>query len=237
MRALPVRGIEALLAGGPLVVLAPHADDESLGCGGIIAACCAAGVAPFVLVMTDGAGSHPNSVAYPRERLVALREAEARAAVELLGLPRDRISFLGLPDTLCPLQGPGLEAAAERVAAVVQSVGAGAVLATWLFDPHCDHLSAHRIGGRAAAMSGVRHLAYPVWGWTLPDTAEVEAACGGMRVDVSAFLGVKRAAILAHRSQYAGVIVDDPGGFQMSEGFVEGFLGGFEVVLEVGEGF
>lgn len=233
MRALPVRGVEALVADGPLVILAPHPDDESLGCGGIIAACCAMGVPPFVVVVTDGAGSHPGSVAYPWERLVGLRAAEARAAVGLLGLAADRIAFLGLPDTLSPLDGAGLEAAAGRVAAVVRMVGAGAVLATWAFDPHCDHLSAHRIGGRAAALCGVRHLAYPVWGWTLPDGAEVEGVRGGLRVDVSAFLGVKRAAILAHRSQYAGLIADDPSGFQMSEGFVERFLGGFEVVVEV----
>jgi len=233
MRALPVRAVAALVAAGPLVILAPHPDDESLGCGGIIAACCTAGMPPFVVVITDGAGSHPNSIVYPPGRLVALRQAEARAAVAWLGLPADRIGFLGLPDTRSPLEGSGLEEASERVVKVVRRVGAGAVLATWASDPHCDHLSAHRIGARAAAVCGVRHLAYPVWGWTLPDDAEVEAVHGGMQVDVSALLTVKRHAILAHRSQYAGVIPDDPAGFQMSEGFMEMFLGSHEVVLEV----
>ena len=232
MRELPVRPVATLLEAGPLVILAPHSDDESLGCGGLIAACCAAGVPPVVLVTTDGAGSHPNSAAYPRERLVALRAAEAREAVGHLGLPADRLQFLGLPDTRSPVEGTGLEAAAATVAGIVRRVGAGSILATWAFDPHCDHLSAHRIAARAAAMCGVRHLSYPVWGWTLPGDAEVEDVRGGMRVDVSAFLGVKRLAILAHRSQYAGMISDDPGGFQMKPGFMGLFEGKFEVLVE-----
>ena len=85
MRALPVRAVAALVAAGPLVILAPHPDDESLGCGGIIAACCTAGMPPFVVVITDGAGSHPNSIVYPPGRLVALRQAGFSSVRDAVG--------------------------------------------------------------------------------------------------------------------------------------------------------
>ncbi len=54
-RALPAADIHTLLGGAKPLILAPHPDDESLGCGGLIAAACAAGPPPIILVLTDGA--------------------------------------------------------------------------------------------------------------------------------------------------------------------------------------
>jgi hypothetical protein len=82
--------------------------------------------------------------------------------------------------------------------------------------------------------TGSRLLAYPVWGWTLPAGTEIDQGpIRGFRLEVSRHLAVKRAAILSHRSQYAGLIDDDPGGFQMTPGFIERFLDGTEVYMEV----
>ena len=44
-----------------LVVVAAHPDDESLGTGGLIAAAHDAGLAVYVVLLTAGEGSHPDS--------------------------------------------------------------------------------------------------------------------------------------------------------------------------------
>jgi hypothetical protein len=65
-----------------------------------------------------------------------------------------------------------------------------------------------------AAQTGCRHVAYPVWGWTLPADAQLpDRQVGGWRLDISAVLDNKQSAIAAHRSQHGGLIGDDPNGF------------------------
>nr|WP_244638814.1 bifunctional PIG-L family deacetylase/class I SAM-dependent methyltransferase [Frigoribacterium sp. CFBP 13729] len=74
-------------ASGPVVVLAAHPDDETLGAGSLIAQLVRHGRAVTVVVVTDGAASHPRSTSTPAGSLRELRLAEARAALdELVGL-------------------------------------------------------------------------------------------------------------------------------------------------------
>jgi len=102
MEDLPDAEIDTLLGRERPLILAPHADDESLGCGGLIAACCERGRPPFVVILTDGAASHPGSTQYPPERLRQLRSQEARKAVGNLGLASENLAFFDYPDTALP---------------------------------------------------------------------------------------------------------------------------------------
>ena len=232
MRELPVARLETILGGRRPLVLAPHADDESLGCGGLLAQAAATGLRPGVLVLTDGAGSHPGSVRYPPARLRAVREAEARAAVAILSV--ERIGFLGLPDTAAPVAGAAFEAAVEQIVAVAREWECGVLMAPWRHDPHCDHEAAHLMASAAAVRTGLAHLAYPVWGWTLDPAVTLEGpAVAGWRLDVSEERSAKERAIGAHQSQYAGLVDDDPGGFQLEAGFLDLFAGRFETFLSV----
>ena len=227
-RAFPPTTLDALLAPGTPVVLAPHADDESLGCGGLLAACAAAGRQPLLAILTDGCGSHPGSRAYPPERLRATREAEALAAAAILGLSPSAVFFLGAPDTALPGTGAGLGAAVSALAAF--AAGATSVLTTWRHDPHCDHEAAAAIGAALAARLEAALLFYPVWGWTLPhDTPLPATPMTGWRLPVGAFAARKAEAIAAHRSQGGALITDDPGGFTLPAGFLRHFDASDEV--------
>ena len=232
MRALPVGDLATILGGKRPLVLAPHADDESLGCGGLLAQAAEAGLRPAVLVLTDGTGSHPGSRAFPPARLRSVREAEAREAAAILGVEAERLDFLGLRDTAAPVAGAPFDAAVDAIVTMARQWGCAVLLAPWRHDPHGDHAAAHMMAAGAAQRSGSAHLAYPVWGWTLaPEVALAGPAVAGWRLDVAQQLAVKQRAIRAHRSQYAGLVDDDPDGFQLTAGFLELFAGRFETVL------
>lgn len=230
---LPIRDLDDLLCGGGLVVVAPHPDDESLGCGGLIAEACARGAAVRLVVVSDGAGSHPGSRRWPSPALRALREAETLDAVDALGLSPDAVRFLRLPDRFVPSSGTEAEAAAAAIAAAAREVAAGAVCVTWRHDPHCDHSAAADIVAAAMPdLGGARVFAYPIWGWTLPPEHDVGPPPHGCRLDISRHRAVKRAAIAAHRSQVSDLIDDSPNGFRLTPEMIAQFDKPYEILLE-----
>lgn len=233
MRRLPLAGLDRISFGRPLLVLAPHPDDETFGCGGLIAETCARGEIVHVAILTDGTRSHPNSKTHPVPRRKALREAEARAAVAALGLPEDRLDFFGLRDEEAPHGGPEFDSTVNRLAALMGAHDIATICATWRHDAHPDHTAAHRIAAAAAACTGARHLAYPIWGWTFPPDKELpDMTVRGVRLDITAHLPAKRRAIVAHASQFGQVITDDPAGACFSQGFVANFTQPYEVFLD-----
>ena len=93
--------------GERIVIVAPHPDDEVLGCGGLIQQAVAAGADVRVIYLTNG--DH-NQVAFklysgrlhlgPKDyfKFGERRRTEALAATGLLGLPTNHLFFLGYPD-------------------------------------------------------------------------------------------------------------------------------------------
>ncbi len=231
-RALPKGTLNDVAGTGRVLILAPHPDDESLGCGGLIAALCAAGRPPWVVILTDGSGSHPNSRSVPPLKMRAVRAQEARDAAALLGLPADFLVFLALPDGAAPHTGAQFDEVVAQLCAMVRA--GDTICTTWEHEPHCDHLAAWRIARAAARMRGARLVAYPVWGWMLPAHAELpgeEAARPGRRLDVRAWLPQKRAASEAHRSQFGQVVTDDADGFVLPDALLDVLLSPDEVYL------
>jgi len=232
LEALPKADIGDVLAGQRALILAPHADDESLGCGGLIAAATAAGRPPVVVVMTDGAASHPGSAAFPPARLREIREAEASCAVSLLGLPRENLLFLGYKDSFLPSRGADFDLAVTHVKLIAAENDCAILIAPWQGDPHCDHQAAARIAASAAARGRLALLSYPVWGW-LRDGAELvcEPRRGGWRLDITAHQHAKRHAIAAHASQHGALITDSPTGFRLPRHLLDVFARPFEVFI------
>jgi LmbE family N-acetylglucosaminyl deacetylase len=150
--------------------------------------------------------------------LADLREHEVRRAVAILGLPPQRLVLLRQPDTRAPSSGPAFDTIVGRLVGFVRDFDCATILAPWQFDPHADHEAAACIASTVATVAGIRLLSYPVWGWTLPDDTPVaQETVAGWRLDVSSHQAIKRQAIMAHASQYGGLIADDPGGFRLPE--------------------
>jgi LmbE family N-acetylglucosaminyl deacetylase len=233
MAALPLADLDAIIGPGAPFILAPHPDDESLGCGGLIAEACLRGRHPIVAILTDGSMSHPNSIAFPAERLVPLREEETRRAVAELGLPPDHVHFLRAKDGAAPHGGAAMIALAETLARLARERRASVMLTTWEHDPHPDHLAANIVAREAARIAGLRLLRYPVWGWTLPPRSWLpRRPIVGHRLAMGQHLPAKRRAIAAHVSQYTDLIADDPRGFRLPERLLSALDQPWEVFLE-----
>jgi LmbE family N-acetylglucosaminyl deacetylase len=232
--SLPIRPVREALVDRPFIVIAPHPDDESLACGGLIANACRQGVSAKVVIVSDGAGSHPNSKTYPPERLTTLREEEARQAGAELGLRPDALVFLRLPDRFVPHEGEEAEWAIDVIADRVKEIGAGSLFVSWRHDPHCDHEASYRIAREVQhRISNIKLFEYVVWGHTLPPSTEVNPIRGGFRISIDhEAMKRKRRAIAAHRSQVTTLIDDDPGGFLFSQIDRDRFDRSYEFFLE-----
>lgn len=175
--ALPV-------ATGPWLVLAPHADDESFGMGGTLAKAVKAGIEVHLVVMTNGAlgGSDDN--------LIAVREAEARKAANLLGL-REPV-FLGYPDR-------GLRVDGETVAQLhgaIARVAPAAVFFPGCFELHPDHRAAAAIAWQALGKFPDRQI--------VPVSYEVLVQSPvNVLVDITPVLTEKDSAMRVYESQLA----------------------------------
>lgn len=91
-----------------ILIFAPHPDDEALGTGGLIRKALESKARIAVVLLTDGSRSH-DVRAYrafrdevkspsPRGSLGDVRRQETLAAMAEIGLPGDKIMFLGYPD-------------------------------------------------------------------------------------------------------------------------------------------
>jgi len=216
MNALPLCSVADLAGAGGLLVLAPHPDDETLGCGALIAAARAEGRGVTIVVVSDGTGSHPRSADWAPSSLRRLRHDEACQAAEALGVEPGALHFLDLPDRRVPEGDAVFETACRTIAGLADATKATALFATWRQDPHCDHQATWSMGVEVARRKPAMRLwAYPVWGWTLPPDEDAGPPPDGCRFPAAAFLDRKARALGAYRSQMGAVVTDDPSGFTL----------------------
>ncbi|MBV1829685.1 PIG-L family deacetylase [Komagataeibacter sp. AV436] len=230
-RNLPLAPLPDIVPGTALI-LAPHADDESLGCGGLIAACCQAGRPPVVVIVTDGAASHPHSRQWPATRLRQQRRQEVLHAVACLGLGPERVVFLNQPDAATAHEGPVFDRIVQELASLAVRHGCTTVFAPSRLDPHCDHEAVWKMGLALHRCHALPLLTYPVWGWLV--AAETDLDHGppvGMRLDITPYRALKARAVSAHESQYGGLITDDPTGFSLPASLLAALVTDFEVFL------
>jgi LmbE family N-acetylglucosaminyl deacetylase len=233
LRSLPHGGLADILDGGTPVVLAPHQDDEVIGCGALLAAAALAGNAPAIVFVTDGSGSHPNSRKFPAEALIALRQGEAFAAAEILGVARSRLHFMGIRDTAAPHDGADFVEAVDCIVNTAAQYRKPVIFAPWAHDPHGDHQAVHKMAREVARALAVRHLSYVVWGWTLPADQvldPIEVAGWRFLVDDDPG-GRKSRALQAYQSQTSGMIDDDPTGFRLDPETLAAMVSDHEVFL------
>ena len=159
VRAIP---IEAPF-GKSVLVVAPHQDDEAIGCGGALALHVASGRDAAVVILQDGAGGC-EELGMTRRQLMDIRNEESRQAAAAIGLTS--LFFLNYPD----LRASTAEAS-ERVRRILIERRVDALFVPWVLDGHPDHRTANIIVAKAleGIQWDVRVFGYEVWGMCVPN--------------------------------------------------------------------
>jgi LmbE family N-acetylglucosaminyl deacetylase/SAM-dependent methyltransferase len=207
-----------------LLVVVAHPDDESFGCGSLLAHAAAEGYETAVLCATRGEAGESR---VDTDDLAALRESELRAAAVVLGVGEVRLldhvdsamSDEPPPGALVSADPVGL---ATEVQAVIEELRPDVVVTLDASDGHRDHVairdatlaavdaSAHRV--RATYLSCLARSSMVRWADRMRETGGGDAYLAmatlgtpdediTLVIDVEEHLGTRWAAIRAHASQ------------------------------------
>ena len=175
-----------------VLVLAPHPDDETFGCGGTLRMLSQSGVAVDVAFMTRGELGQEAGFAASlevRQEMAERRVGEARSACQVLGV-REAF-FLDGADS-CLAEQPQL---AALISNLLQRGGYQRVFCPWQHDTHDDHRATFGLLRAAVAQrtDAIQFWLYEVWK-PLP---------ANTYVPIDRTLDAKRRAIDQYESQLA----------------------------------
>ncbi|MDK2122789.1 PIG-L deacetylase family protein [Parachitinimonas caeni] len=165
--------------GGRILVLAPHADDETLGCGGTIALLRQRGCTVRVVVVTDGRKGDPHD--FCAGEVYTVRRQEVSAATAALG--GTELVFMDEPDG-------GVVANAELIRRLQAEFANFA--ADWLFIPSLLDYHRDHVATSYAALAAWRRMGQPGRVFFYEIWAPLPA---NLLVDISAVMSQKKAAI------------------------------------------
>ncbi len=210
-----------------VVVVAPHPDDEVLGCGGLLQFFAQRALPVTVVAVTDGEASHPDSPTVTRTVMAGIRPQERRYALDHLGVAA-RIQRLGVPDG-------GVAARTDDVSARLRPLLTPEVLcvAPWERDGHPDHDATAEAAVVACAATGADLLRCLIWTWHWAVPADPRVPWSRARRFALTPMETQRkhSAITAFASQI--MPLSDESGDEpiLSPGFVAHFHRDYEVFL------
>jgi LmbE family N-acetylglucosaminyl deacetylase len=187
--------------GSRLLVLAPHPDDESIGCGGTLAKWRDAGWPAKVLFLTDGRlGSRDLRAMDPsdpkrghaQQALIETRQREAKCALRILGVQEH--TFAAIPDGELWRH---TDQATEIIARAIDDDQPDLLMLPFLTDRHPDHAAtgASLLGALRGLGSRRRQklicAGYEVW-------SPIQA---NSVIDITAWVERKKSAIGVYKSQ------------------------------------
>ena len=202
-----------------VLVLAPHPDDDVIGCGGTLCKHVQAEDDVMVAYMTDG--SRGNIDLRESLNLVAKRKDEAQKAAAVLGIKK--LKFLGFQDQKLEYF---VADCANVIADILLDYGPDLVYLPFPLDYNRDHLATARIAVQAFVeldyLCSV--FAYEIAPPILPNRI----------VDITKQVELKRRAVMCHGSQmghndYVNVVIEGLGryrthGFLRGKGYAEAFF-------------
>ena len=149
---------------GPVLIVTPHPDDETLACGGVIALL-AKDHRIVIACMTDGRYGGKSGSNQPQDHVQA-RMRELRNAAELLGRGSVEVVTLDYEDSsLTRHIGGRLE---ETLTSLVTSIMPVAIFYPSPHDLNGDHAATGTAARNIYVDATTRRFEYLVWGWRSP---------------------------------------------------------------------
>jgi LmbE family N-acetylglucosaminyl deacetylase len=179
-----------------VLVLAPHMDDETIGCGGALARHVRAGATVHVVFLTDGRHGSGKMASLKGEarqaeemKLIATRKAEAQRALATLGV--QGWTFLDVEDGTLSHDSKVV----ERLRAVLEAQRPELVYVPCFLEQHPDHYAASRVLLAAAKATSLSFqcIGYEVWTPLFPNCV----------VRIDDVVELKRRALAEYQSQLA----------------------------------
>ncbi len=170
-----------------ILVLAPHPDDEAIGCGGSLCLHARERARITAVFLTSGELGLKHLA---RERVWAIREREAKGAAKILGI--SELNFLRCSDWTL---GDEISKAAALLRPILKRTKPKLAYLPHPNDGHPDHQAVLPILRAAFQRSGIRTLelrAYEVW---------TPLSQFDLVQDISSVMGRKLKALRAHKSQ------------------------------------
>jgi N-acetylglucosamine malate deacetylase 1 len=170
-----------------ILVIAPHPDDETIGCGGTLCLHAKRGDRTVVVCVTSGELGLKH---LPREKAWAIREKEAETAATILGVTK--VHFLRQPDWMLENH---LDTAAKMVRPILRAENPGVIYLPHNTDGHPDHRACQpilRLALAEARQAKAELRAYEVW-TPLAGYDRLE--------DITGVMPRKLQALRAHESQ------------------------------------
>jgi len=158
VRAIPIRAP----FGRSMVVIAPHQDDEVIGCGGALALAVRSGEAPSIVILQDGADGC-EELGFTRQTMTEMRNEESRRAAAVIAAPPPVfLNHRVLADDASQI---------AEMADILIDRKADAVFIPFPLDGHPDHRTANYIlaGALRKISWNVRVFGYEVWGLCIPN--------------------------------------------------------------------
>lgn len=182
-----------------VLVVFPHPDDETFGCGGTIAQFAKSGVPVTYICATLGQMGRNMGKPFfaTRESLPKIREAELEKACEAIGI--QHVIKLGLRDKTIEFEDP--ETLTDRIERILREVQPSLVLTHYPgYAVHPDHNALGEVTIRAISRLSIQERPIVHAHAFARDCQEVLGPPDIVN-DISAMSEVKLTAIRAHRSQ------------------------------------
>jgi N-acetylglucosamine malate deacetylase 1 len=176
------------VAGSPpenVLVLAPHPDDEIIGCGGTMIKHVQKGSRLLVVYLTDGREGRQGGGQTERPNV---RKDEARAGLHIIGISGS--IFLDYPDRQL---SEHLDECAQSLAKIIDDFKPDSIFVPNFWDVHIDHAATAKILAKTLKTGGRESTcySYEVWTAIIPNTI----------IDVTEVMTTKLDALKEHKSQ------------------------------------